>query len=330
MTQIAAFYHVPLPTLSRLTCGHQTIVEFNAGKQFLTAAEEAVLEKYLIGSGKRGFPLTLRMIHERARSMLEKKRGKEVELGREWTNRFMRRHPNLQTYRATPLDRIRANGLNPTVLKDYEDTVEELFTLHNPPEQNIFGADEVATNLLPSLHIDGELGVDWIRHFDEATKDRVGVRFQFVDDHSSHCTVEFLDYAAEHDIIVISYPPHTTHALQGLDVACFGPLKLYWSLEKTKWERLKKRRLGKNDFLEVYSLARRRAFTEKTIKSAFRTMGLVPFRRAAIEPDKMAPALVDSAKGGFPLPLPTPARAVLAFHRQVLSGPGDKVISAHP
>lgn len=79
MTQIAAF--VPLPTLSRLTCGHQTIAEFNVGKQFLTAAEEVVLEKYLIGSGKRGFPLTPRMIHERARSMLEKKRGEEVELG---------------------------------------------------------------------------------------------------------------------------------------------------------------------------------------------------------------------------------------------------------
>lgn len=58
----------------------------------------------------------------------------------------MRRHPNLQTYHATPLDCIRANGLNPTVLKDYEDTVEGLFTLHNPPEQNIFGADEVAMN----------------------------------------------------------------------------------------------------------------------------------------------------------------------------------------
>lgn len=176
-------------------------------------------------------------------------------------------------------------------------------------------------------YINGELGVDWIRHFDEETKDRVGVRFLFVNGHSLHCTVEFLDYAAEHNIIVISYPPHTTHALQGLDVACFGPLKLYWSQEKTKWERLKKRCLGKNDFLKVYSLARRRAFTEKTIKSAFRRTRLVPFCWAAIELDKMAPALVDSAKGGFPLPLPIPARAVLAFHRQVLSGPGDMVIS---
>lgn len=160
MTQIAAFYHVPLPTLSRLTRGHQTIAEFNAGKQLLTAAEEAVLVKYLIGMGKRGFPLTPRMIHEKARSMIEKKRSEEVELGREWTNRFMRRHPNLQTYRATPLDRIRANGLNPTVLKDYEDTVEELFTLHNPPEQNIFGADEVAMNcgIAPRQKVVGQAG----------------------------------------------------------------------------------------------------------------------------------------------------------------------------
>ncbi|KAG8925761.1 hypothetical protein FRC01_009737 [Tulasnella sp. 417] len=336
------------------------------------------------------------MINEKARSMLQAKRGEEVELGQEWKTRFMRRHPDLQTYRATPLDRIRANGLNPTVLKDYEDTVEELFTLHKPPERNIFGADEVPMNcgiaprqkvvgkagqrvqhhqtngekenitcieticadgtvLRPTVifkgkyrmdswqennpdganvaissrgYIDGELSVDWIKGFDEDTKDRVGARFLFVDGHSSHCTVEFLDYAAEHNIIVISYPPHTTHALQGLDVACFGPLKLYWSQEKAKWERLKKRRLGKNDFLEVYSLARRRAFTEKNIKSAFRTTGLVPFRRGIVQPDQMAPALVDSAKGGFPLPLPTPARALMSYHQELLANPEGKRISA--
>lgn len=151
-------------------------------------------------------------------------------------------------------------------------------------------------------YIDGELGVEWIQAFDEDTKDRVGVRFLFVDGHNSHCTVEFLDYAAEHNIIVISYPPHTTHALQGLDVTCFGPLKLYWSKEKAKWERLKKRRLGKNDFLAVYSLARRRAFTEKNIKSAFRATGLVPFRRALSTPTRWCRRLLIQPKEDFPCP----------------------------
>ncbi|KAG8951472.1 hypothetical protein FRC04_006004 [Tulasnella sp. 424] len=251
--------------------------------------------------------------------MIQAKHSEEVELGQEWKTRFMRCHPDLQTYRATPLDRVRANGLNPTVLKDYKDTIEELFALHKPPERNIFGADEVPMNCgiaprqkvvgqagqrvqhhqtnvifkgkyrMDSWHennpdraniavsargyVDGELGVEWIQVFDKDTKDR------------------FLDYAAEHNIIVISYPPHTTHALQGLDVACFGPLKLYWSEEKAKWERLKKRRLGKNDFLAVYSLARRRAFTEKNIKSAFRATGVVPFRRISPAPPNASPSI---------------------------------------
>lgn len=95
---------------------------------------------------------------------------------------------------------------------------------------------------------------------------------------------------------MISTPPHTTHELQGLDVACFGALKI---------------------FLLVYSRARARAFTEPTIRSAFRATGLIPFRReGALRPDAMAPALETSVKGGFPNLLPSPVRAIINAHQK--------------
>lgn len=119
-----------------------------------------------------------------------------------------------------------------------------------------------------------------------------------------------------HDIIVISYPPHTTHALQGLDLACFGPLKTYWGQEKLIWQRKSHGPIGKEHFLVLYSRARHKAFSKETILSAFRATGIVPFDRTVIKDSQLAPALEGSTKGGFPLPLPTPARNLVAIHRR--------------
>lgn len=44
-------------------------------------------------------------------------------------------------------------------------------------------------------------------------------RLLTLDNHSSHLTLAFLDYAATHHIEVVGYIPNSTHILQGLDVA---------------------------------------------------------------------------------------------------------------
>ncbi|KIO20666.1 hypothetical protein M407DRAFT_50870, partial [Tulasnella calospora MUT 4182] len=108
--------------------------------------EELVIVDFLIGMGKRGFPLTHQMIYEKASQILELKTGHAVELGGQWVYRFLQRHPRLAVYRATPLEWSRANGMNPTAVKEYFDTVEMLFDLHNPPEENIHAMDEVGIN----------------------------------------------------------------------------------------------------------------------------------------------------------------------------------------
>lgn len=143
-------------------------------------------------------------------------------------------------------------------------------------------------------------------------------RFLFVDGHKSHCTIEALEFAKAHNIVVISYPPHTTHALQGLDVACFGALKTYWGHEKSDYETVSKKRVSKANFLQVYSPARKRAFTVSTIASAFRATGLVPFNRNIITDAQMAPAKENCARGTFAVTLPTPARALVSAHRRYL------------
>lgn len=62
------------------------------------------------------------------------------------------------------------------------------------------------------------------------------LRLLLVDGHNSHYTMDFLDYAQEHNIQVLCYPSHSTHVYQGLDVVIFAPLKHRWSEERRTFE----------------------------------------------------------------------------------------------
>ncbi|KAF8240819.1 hypothetical protein L208DRAFT_1198774, partial [Tricholoma matsutake] len=93
--------------------------------------------------------------------------------------------------------------------------------------------------------------------------------------HNSHCTYRFCKFAADHKIIVICLPSHTTHALQPCDVACFGPLASAWKSEAN---------LASADYVEItrwnllvfYGKARERALKKTTIISAFAKTGIWP------------------------------------------------------
>ena len=67
----------------------------------------------------------------------------------------------------------------------------------------------------------------WLQQvFDRFTKAKARRRYRLllVDGHSSHLTVEFLEYCHRHKILLGVYPPHSTHTLQRLDVVMFKPL----------------------------------------------------------------------------------------------------------
>jgi dihydrofolate reductase len=72
-----------------------------------------------------------------------------------------------------------------------------------------------------------KLGLAWLKHFDAYTKRRtVGtVRLLVIDGHESYDSLEFQQYCKENNIITLCMPPHSSHLLQPLNVACFSPLK---------------------------------------------------------------------------------------------------------
>ena len=67
-------------------------------------------------------------------------------------------------------------------------------------------------------------------------------------------------------LIVMSYPGHSTHLLQPLDVCLFAPLQLAY--KKAVAEHLKKTRIGVTRalFWRVFAQARREAYTVQASK----------------------------------------------------------------
>ena len=132
-----------------------------------------------------------------------------------------------------------------------------------------------------------------------------------LDGQNSHATLMLLDYAAERHILVIGYPPHCTDLLQGLDVAVFGALKSHWKKLRSDYAREKQRAITKPDFMNLYAEAAKLTFTTDIIHSAFRTTGVYPFNRHAIELSRLETVAESSITGSFALPDITPVKNIM-------------------
>lgn len=125
-------------------------------------------------------------------------------------------------------------------------------------------------------------------------------RLLLVDGHNSHYTRAFLEYARAHKILVLCYPAHTTHLLQGLDVAVFATVKHCLSEERDKHERETGEKIGKENFLKIYGAAHAKSLTPDIIQAAFRKTDIVPFNQNVISREDMAPSKETSCKAYLP------------------------------
>ena len=77
-------------------------------------------------------------------------------------------------------------------------------------------------------------------------------------------------------------PPHTSHLTQPADVAVFGPLATFHGQETDRLTCNGVRRISKAEWVEIYTIAREKAFTSKNIEAAWRGAGLVPLDRSKV------------------------------------------------
>jgi hypothetical protein len=122
------------------------------------------------------------------------------------------------------------------------------------------------------------LGLEWLKHFDEHTKERqVGAyRLLILDGHESHLNQGFKDYCLARKILTLCMPSHSSHILQPLDVVCFSPLKLKYSQRVRDLARRRVFHINKEGFLPAFKDAFFDVFTYDNCKKAFEASGLVP------------------------------------------------------
>ena len=76
-------------------------------------------------------------------------------------------------------------------------------------------------------YITDKIGLDWLKKFDADTKPTEVAKYclLLLDGHRSHYNLHFCEYAWDNKIILVSYPAHSTHLYQPLDVGLFSPLE---------------------------------------------------------------------------------------------------------
>ncbi len=135
--------------------------------------------------------------------------------------------------------------------------------------------------------IDSELFLAWLRIF--FVKFCVPERpiMLLIDGHASHITVEAIDFCQANNIILFCLPPHTTHALQPLDMSVFKSLKDRFSKAVRALSFTKKNFVvTKREFSKVLKSPLDHAFSIPNIKNGFRKCGIYPLNPDAIPQTK--------------------------------------------
>lgn len=172
--------------------------------------------------------------------------------------------------------------------------------------------------------------MEWLKDFDQRTSAKAAGRHRLllVDGHNSHYSKAFIDYAIENRIVVLCYPSHNTHLLQGLDVVAFAVLKRAWTLACDLWKEMNHpAKLTKYDFLSVFAQAYEEAMTVENRIKSFSKTGVVPFDPTVIRPEQMAPSIPHSTRGSLPLPLPSPVKRMMKAHHQLMKEGQPRSIS---
>jgi hypothetical protein len=134
-----------------------------------------------------------------------------------------------------------------------------------------------------------ELSLAWLEQvFDRHTKKKArhgrDWRLLILDGHGSHVTSSFFEYCLRHSILLLIYPPHSTHTLQPLDVVMFKPLASAYTKALTNHTQqsqgLVPVKIG--DFFGLFWEAWVESFKKETILQSFLATGIWPKNRIEI------------------------------------------------
>jgi hypothetical protein len=119
------------------------------------------------------------------------------------------------------------------------------------------------------------------------------------DGHRSHEKYELLHLAKEHNIILFSLPPHTTHMLQPLDVGVFGPFACGWTERCNDYMEEYLEEIPRDQFVKHYMEVRQNTFKVTTIRAAFWKSGVWPINHNLFTDADFTPSIDTSTTARY-------------------------------
>lgn len=139
-----------------------------------------------------------------------------------------------------------------------------------------------------------ELFVEWLHHFKLHTACSIdNPVLLIVDNHTSHCSLPAYNFCRANGITVVSFPPHTSHKLQPLDLTVFGPLKKAYSNECSTFMRQNPhQKITPYDVAEIFNKAFVKIATIEKAQKGFQVSGICPYNPSIFSQDDFLPAVV--------------------------------------
>lgn len=130
-----------------------------------------------------------------------------------------------------------------------------------------------------SGYIDSITFMTWLKHFSSiAGCSKDDPHILLLDGHESHKTLEAIDFARQHGIVLITFPPHCTHRLQPLDRTYFKSLKSAYSRSCDNWLTTNRgRAITQYEVMPLFAQAYSSSANIQSAVNGFAVSGLWPF-----------------------------------------------------
>lgn len=132
----------------------------------------------------------------------------------------------------------------------------------------------------PSGWMQSHIFVQWLEHFIKQTNPtESNPVLLLLDGHATHVkNLDIIDLARKNNVIILCFPPHTTHRLQPLDVSFMGPLSTFYSQQLDYWlVNHPGRVVGLHQISKIFGEAYIKAANIRNACSGFKKTGIFPY-----------------------------------------------------
>ena len=141
LKEAASSYDVPRTTLQDRISGTASRAHQCANCQKLSINEESVLSAWILDMDMRGLPLQISVVHHLAQLLLSARIPSAI-IGKNWVNRFVKRHPGLISKYTRKYDYQRAKCEDPKLIKSWFTCVQKTIQEYGILAEDIYNMDE--------------------------------------------------------------------------------------------------------------------------------------------------------------------------------------------